>query len=194
MSTTTLPVAQAAAITGSAFLAGGILSLSVLSIPTLAIPAKSTTKLTPGTPIPHLTHQWLYLYGIGSSIAPKLALVCSTTFAYLGYTARSTGTTGASALLRSRPASTTSNLYYLAAVFTIGIAPFTLGVMWPTNTKLKEFAEREPVAEGTYIDEKVEKQEVEEVQGLLNKWTNLNIVRGILPLVGAAVGAAAALV
>lgn len=66
--------------------------------------------------------------------------------------------------------------------------------MWPTNTKLKEFAVREPVAEGVDVDEKKEKEEAVEVQGLLKKWSDLNAVRGVMPLVGAAVGAVAALV
>lgn len=118
-----------------------------------------------------------------------MAVVLSSTFAYLGYAARGTGTVGSSALIRSQNASTTSNLYYLAAALTVGIAPFTLGVMWPTNTKLKEFAQKEYVA-GAEGDEK----EAVEVQGLLKKWSCLNAVRGALPLVGAAVGAAAALV
>lgn len=119
-----------------------------------------------------------------------MAVVLSTTFAYLGYTVRGTGTAGSSALIRSQPASTTSNLYYLAAALTVGIAPFTLGVMWPTNTKLKDFATKEE----SVTDGELEELEALEVQGLLKKWSNLNAVRGVIPLVGAAVGAAAALV
>lgn len=122
-----------------------------------------------------------------------MALVISTTFAYLGYTVRPSSTAAAStSLLRSQPSSTTSNLYYVAAVLTVGIAPFTLGVMWPTNTKLKEYAEKEEGGESKEEGEEV--LEAVEVQGLLKKWSNLNAVRGALPLAGAVVGAIAALV
>jgi hypothetical protein len=122
-------------------------------------------------------------------IAPSIAAVCASTYTYLGYAARSSSL-ASSLTLSSRPRTTTSNLYFLAAALTIGIAPFTVGVMMPVNNRLKAIATEAPVE---VRDEKAQREEDEEVKGLLEKWNGLNAFRGVLPLVGAVVGVVAAL-
>lgn len=73
-----------------------------------------------------------------------------------------------------------SRLYGLAAILTIGIVPYTLVAMNATNQKLLVKAEEKVGAKDVVKDE--------EVGALLRKWTTLNGVRSMLPLVGTAAG------
>ncbi len=78
------------------------------------------------------------------------------------------------------------NQYILAAVGAIGIAPFTVFVMKPTNMTLKEIGE-----EG---QEGIKKSGGEQrVQELLRQFGRMNAVRGGILALGAAIGLKAAL-
>ena len=78
----------------------------------------------------------------------------------------------------------------------MSIAPFTIMVMGETNTKLKAHATRDDaaVAEGTESmvvspQEKAKRaREDVEVLRLLQHWSQLNLIRAALPLVGASIG------
>lgn len=72
-----------------------------------------------------------------------------------------------------------SRLYGLAALLTIGIVPWTLLFMNATNQKLLVKAEENVGAKDVVKDE--------EVGDLLRKWTTLNGVRSVLPLLGSTV-------
>jgi uncharacterized membrane protein len=74
-------------------------------------------------------------------------------------------------------------LYSIAAVLTIGIVPWTIIAMMPTNNKLLAKAEQ---SASVMADDK-------EVSDLLRKWTILNGIRSLLPLAGTAVAFAAVL-
>jgi len=81
-------------------------------------------------------------------------------------------------------------LYGLAAILTMGIAPFTVLVMSGTNERLIGLSE----GKGDGVRGK-EKEDVQgrEVRGLLEGWSRLNGVRSLLPLAGGLVGVFAAL-
>jgi hypothetical protein len=80
-------------------------------------------------------------------------------------------------------------LYAAAAVFTLGIVPYTLITMNPTNNKLIEKAGKVDVnskgLDGTGDDK--------EVGELLKKWQVLNGIRGVIPLLGVVAGFVAVL-
>ncbi|KAL8694270.1 MAG: hypothetical protein Q9218_001038 [Villophora microphyllina] len=112
------------------------------------------------------------LFSSGSHIFPQLATAASTAFATLAYTAP--------------PASSLRTQYIIAAAGTIGIAPFTIFVMKPTNMTLKEIGEQG--------DEGIKKSGGEQrVQELLRRFGRLNALRGGLLALGAGVGLYAAL-
>jgi Domain of unknown function (DUF1772) len=78
---------------------------------------------------------------------------------------------------------------------TLGVVPWTLAVMAPTNRRLQAHATRDDgVAKtGVSVEEEAHRQRADgEVPGLLRRWTGLNAIRGLFPLLGAALGAAAA--
>ena len=79
-----------------------------------------------------------------------------------------------------------ARLYGTAALLTIGIVPWTLLVMSETNRKLIAKAGEKGDLKGSGVGD-------EEVRGLLRKWTTLNGIRSVLPLLGSAVGMVAVL-
>lgn len=66
-----------------------------------------------------------------------------------------------------------SGVYLAAAVLTVGIAPFTTLVMAPTNAAISKLADSDE-----WLDD-------DEVVELLERWTVLNRLRSVFPLVGA---------
>ena len=112
------------------------------------------------------------LFSSGSHIFPQLATASSAAFAALAYNAPS------SSSLRIQ--------YILAAAGAIGIAPFTLLVMKPTNMTLKEIGEQG--------QEGIRRSGGEQrVQELLRRFGRLNAIRGGILALGAAIGLKAAL-
>lgn len=78
----------------------------------------------------------------------------------------------------------------------MSIAPYTLAVMLPTNKRLMERAARKDVTpkQGEQ-EENAQQREYEDRQipDLMVMWAWLNAIRGLFPLVGAVIGASAAL-
>jgi hypothetical protein len=74
-------------------------------------------------------------------------------------------------------------LYCVAAALTLGIVPYTFGIMMGTNNQLMDKANSNWVA-----DEKSSA----EVESLLSRWLKLNVGRGLLPLAGCIVALIAA--
>jgi hypothetical protein len=133
---------------------------------------------------------------MGKRIFPSIIASSALAFTYVAY------------VLRSRP-DKFSRLYLAAAAVSMAIVPYTLGVMMPTNRRLESHAKRgimaatyesAAAAEGKegilHITEeekaKMEKED-DEIPGLMMKWAWMNVVRGFFPLLGAAIGATAAL-
>ena len=67
-----------------------------------------------------------------------------------------------------------------AALCCIGIIPFTLLAMVPTNNRLHELAAQWKAK----IKEEVSQAEEKEVNDLLAKWKRLNYLRAVFPLMG----------
>ncbi|KAI4247541.1 MAG: hypothetical protein L6R40_001489 [Gallowayella cf. fulva] len=112
------------------------------------------------------------LFSSGSHIFPQLATAASTAFALLAYNAP--------------PSSSLRNQYILAAAGTVGIAPFTIFVMKPTNMTLTEIGEQG--------EEGIKNSGGEQrVQELLRRFGRLNAIRGGILALGAAIGLKAAL-
>jgi hypothetical protein len=169
-----------------------MMGLSLVTMPTINLPARNSSgpaRQNPGTPIAHLSHQWLDAYNRGFSIYPPTAIVASLAHSYLAW------------VLRDAPAPTAVNcswsgIYVTAAVTTVAIVPWTLIVMWPTNVKLKAHATRDDaaLAEGTkemvVSDQEKAKRarEDEEVPALIKKWEELNFYRSLFTLAGAVIG------
>lgn len=164
------------------------MSLSIMDIPNLALPARRPpgaiipTDELPGTPIAHLTHQWLDVYERGKRIFPPIATVASLANGYLAWT------------LRDRPGPTVTSqswtsFYITTIVVTLGMVPWTLTAMKSTNDRLRAHATRDDkaLAEGTE-GMVLSAAEDDEVPGLMWRWAELNFCRSLFPLAGAVIG------
>ncbi|OJJ39475.1 hypothetical protein ASPWEDRAFT_25307 [Aspergillus wentii DTO 134E9] len=174
-----IKTAQAIGILGCAF-------TSALTLPAHKPPSSaSLIQITPGAPISHITHQWLYIFSRGKQIFPDLAAISSTAHVYLAWA-------------DSRESN--SVCYALAAAVTMAIVPFTLTVMYPTCRGLENHATRDDAAEVegkegmVTSDQEVAKRarEDQEALVLLRRWSGLNAVRALFPLTGAVIGFCAA--
>lgn len=113
------------------------------------------------------------MYENGKSKNPPVAAGVTAAFLYLAWSVRS-----ASPLSRKTPLSRTG-LFSAAAALTLGIVPFTFVAMSTTNDRLLERSESLKVGSE------------EEMVGLIEYWTSLNQIRGLLPLLGGLCGIAA---
>lgn len=109
---------------------------------------------------------WAELYKRGAASMPKFAIGTALAYFVAAYDAYGDGRAWGS--------------YLGAAGLTLSIVPFTLTVMKYTNGLLHEEAEKD-------VNEKDENS-VARVNGLLNRWIILNLIRGSLPLTGTILG------
>jgi len=172
MSANPLPIrlAQVVGITASSALAGTVFSMSFYSVPRLL-----------ESPSPLLLKQWSNLFNAGRKTAPPIGALSAVSYFYLAY---------ASTL----PSQHKSKLYgYLAAgILSMGIMPYTLAVMLPTNKKLlakveemKAFAKGDSVVEVGLGEETAHK--------LVDWWAVLNLGRGLMLGIAGILGAWTAL-
>ena len=151
-------------LTSSLYL-GSIFSISYLSVPSFLL-----------APSPVLARQWQLSFDRGKIINPAIALVSIFSYAWLSYKLYRT---------LNHPK---AEMYALSAIATLGIWPYTIFGMMPTNKKLfKKYDEMK----GLSIEEKA--TEVGFVRGkstkeLVDRWGMLNLGRGMFPLVGAVLG------
>ena len=115
---------QVLSISTALIASGGIASLTLFDIPLLK--SQPASRSLPSV-------RWLF--SRGSHIFPTAALVSSSGFAYLAYTAVPASQRTLSALLRHATRGQ-PGLYVAAAALTISIAPWTTLVMVPTNFEL----------------------------------------------------------
>ena len=168
-------LAQATGLLGAAWLSGTSLFIpyttlltqlgNIAALSLMATPALTTQQSRDNVSSSTLARQWQTIFSTGKAQNPPVAAVAAASFSYLAWT------------LRSVPGNR-AWLYGTAAVFTIGIAPWTILAMTPTNEKLIKKAEGKVDVKG---DE-------EEVRMLLKRWSSLNGIRSLLPLAGAALG------
>jgi Anthrone oxygenase len=155
---------------------GNIEGLSLNSVPAL-----SQSQKQDSVPAGYLTRQWLYIYDAGKIQNPSVAVIAGSSFSYLAWSVRS-GT----ALSLLVPANS-FRVYTTAALLTFGMIPFTAVFMLPTNNKLMAKAEQAAAAKGAVVEND------KEVVELLEKWSVLSGIRGLLPLLGGVVSLAAIL-
>lgn len=173
------------------------MTISILSIPNLTLPARQPASVAipsqqgPGTPSPHLAHQWLDTYDRGRKIYPVMCLGASVANGYLAWA------------LRDMPAPESgivggswSGYYITTITATMSIVVWTLTLMQSTNNRLAAIAKRDDAAaaEGTKgmvvgDQEKAKRaKEDAEVPELLKRWSKLNMCRAFFPLIGAIFG------
>jgi len=79
-------------------------------------------------------------------------------------------------------------MYALSAIFVLGMVPWTQLVMWPTNVALfRKYDEMKNLG----LEEKATEVGLakgESTKELVDRWGTLNLVRGLLPLMGAVLG------
>ncbi|CAN9248148.1 unnamed protein product [Alternaria alternata] len=152
---TALAIAQAVGITGSVFLLGSNVCLSVVGIPA-AMQA----------PAPLAVKQWHTIFTRGGAIARPLAIVSALATGYLAY--------------NQDPKSTPFRLNALATILLPSIVPFTLLAMAPTNDKL--LGKKDELATASLSNKNVEAfaAEGETVHELMDKWASLNMARAML--------------
>lgn len=135
---------------------GGIASLSHFAMPGL-LSAPVSGRL--------LAQQWQTMYSMGKATMPSIALVSLAAYGYAAYG-------------RSRRHLDWKR-YAVAGALTLGIVPFTLGFMQPTNRSLMQIASGGATAAMVNDDS---------VRALITTWAGLNLIRSLLPLCGAVVG------
>jgi hypothetical protein len=133
------------------------MSLCLVAVPVL---------LDTNTEAPHLLTQWARMYHYGHRIMPAMAI---STLVLYGYTcAKRVG------------AKKSWSIFGLAGATTVGIIPFTLIFMVPTNDelfRLHAMSKESPFGPG-----------IQGVRELVLKWTWLHGVRSLFPLAGAVMG------
>ncbi|KAL0565520.1 hypothetical protein V5O48_016505 [Marasmius crinis-equi] len=138
----------------------GIAGSTLLSAPALLTPSSFYSSTQAAI-------QWKDLYTRGARTMPPLAVCASSAYFYLAYKLHkySRGLT---------------QMYATAGILTLGIVPYTLLVMVKTNDELSSKA----------VDAPTEKSEVakgSEVNELVERWSAMNLVRGLIPLTGSIV-------
>ncbi len=123
------------------------------------------------------------MFHAGKTQNPPIAATVASSFAYLAWTQRA-GLKLAGGALRGNP-----QLYGLAALLTVGVVPFTLALMSPTNNRLLGMAARSGDGKGKGKGE----IDAKEFAELVENWKTLNFVRGLLPLCASAVALVAML-
>jgi hypothetical protein len=110
---------------------------------------------------------------------PPLTILPAALFGFLAY--RSSATSGASV-----------GLYTAAALLTPAIVPYTFAVIRPTNDALKKKAAS---ASSAAVGEAAAqlKGEEDNTHALVDRWATLNLVRGLVSLSAALIGAWASL-
>ncbi|ROV88793.1 hypothetical protein VSDG_08985 [Cytospora chrysosperma] len=154
LSATTI-LAASTGILGSAWTSGGQAMISILAVPGLL----STTTPVPGQV---LAQQWAGIYSQGKVLGPQAAVISLLGYGYLLYG-------------RSRQGRGWGDC--LGAMgLTIGIVPFTLIFMDPTNQALLRVAEGSSSLGSEAVGE------------LLVRWKWLNLTRSMFPLAGGLLG------
>ena len=132
-------------------------SLSLIAVPVL---------LDTATDSPQLLRQWSRMYHYGHLIMPSMAV--------------GTLLLHACTALQQRALGKPWGIFACAGGLTIAIAPFTWTAMEGTNGELFERLERI----GGVGKEAAAASDLEEVKGLVKRWSWLHLMRSMLPLAG----------
>ncbi|KUJ11675.1 DUF1772-domain-containing protein [Mollisia scopiformis] len=118
--------------------------------------------LDTATEASQLLPQWARMYYYGHQIMPTIAVGTLLLYCYISFRNKRSW-----------------RLFALAGVTTVSIAPFTWIFMVSTNDELFRLE----------ASSKVMDVEIEQVKGLVVRWTWLHFMRSLLPLAGAVMGA-----
>ncbi|KAJ6005503.1 hypothetical protein N7451_003447 [Penicillium sp. IBT 35674x] len=185
---TDILVAQMIGTLGCGFAAGGVMTLSIMNIPTITLPARQPASVAipsqqgPGTPFPHLTHQWLDTYERGIRTFPVICLGASVTNGYLAWALRDMAAPESGIMGGSW-----SGYYATATATTMGFVVWTMTAMKSTNDRLMAIATRDDAAAAEGTKGKRAKEDAEALE-LMKTWANLNMFRAMFPLAGAIIG------
>lgn len=132
---------------------GAIASISFFTVPAAHVITDPKTA----------AQVWFAAYTHGKNLMPKIAITAAAAYLYAAYDVRDRG-------------SSAWKGYLTAAGVVVGIVPYTIGLMAPTNATL------ESIANG------VSSATLEQTGDLLGKWSVFNLVRSLLPLASAVTG------
>jgi Domain of unknown function (DUF1772) len=157
---TPIRIAQVIGLTGTAALAGVVFSFSGLLVPRIL-----------ESPTPLLLRQWKHAFDVGKTRVPPLAGVCASSFLYLAYEVHKHNTPNVVPYKWK--------MYAMSALLTLGIVPYTLLIMQPTNRKLesKEKETRSLAVTDTIVEAGLGE---ETAHALVDKWATMNIGRAAL--------------
>lgn len=133
-----------------------------MSLSLMTIPLFLDTNTQPA----HMLRQWVCLYHYGHLLLPSMSIATLFLYAYVALGKRASGAPWTS--------------YVIAGAVTVGMIPFTLIVMVPTNNTLFE------LEDGVKISAAVASLEC--VRELVTKWGRMHLVRSLFPLLGATLG------
>ncbi|KAF5358660.1 hypothetical protein D9758_007728 [Tetrapyrgos nigripes] len=165
-------IALALGIAGSAFVSGSLFASSFLTIPALLTPSRSFSPA-------YLAAQWSRLAGRGRALISPLALIASVAYGFAAYS------------LHYSYSQSKAKLYLFAGLLTISSWPYANICMRAVHNALEQKARSlasAPLDEGS-----VRKREIIETERLVQTWAWQNVGRGLLPLVGCALGIVALL-
>lgn len=112
-----------------------------------------------------LAQQWQSIYLRGRVQGPAVATVSGLLYAYAAYARSQAGGSGRA------PG--------IAGLVTVSIVPYTLVLMGRVNQKLLELAAAEPASSTA---------KSEGLRDLVIRWSRLNLIRGLFPLLGGVLG------
>lgn len=173
---------QTIGLTSAAILAGQNFTLTFYAIPAVLL-APTDLAVT----------QYARIFNLGKKLGPALALTSFLSFTYLAFDSHlHFSNTG----LVWSPLKSVWKGYLTAGALAVSIVPYTFVAMMGTNKKLLEEAERVRCKESLEAKGGENKQvgmAAATAKQLLDQWGTLNLVRGVLPLAGAVIGAWTAL-
>lgn len=159
---TSIRAALTFGLTASGLVAGTNTAMSIFAVPPMLLAPKQV-----------MVQQWRKLFNLGLVWVPPTAVLASASLGYVAYASRS-----ASEREFGDKSGTASGWkgIALAAAGILSIIPFTLMFMKPTNNTL--------IAESNGAGQLAER----EVKALVEWWSRLNLVRGLIGATGTAVG------
>ena len=143
---------------GSVFLSGFAFSASYYGLPAAAL-----------SPIPLRLQQWQVIYDLGKFISPPVSAASALLWGYSAWSAKD----------NEDPLEW--KLYAVAGLATFSVLAWTLAFIRPTNNELMRRAKvaKEVTETAVFGRESIE---------ILARWSWMNYVRAVLPMVGAWVG------
>jgi hypothetical protein len=165
----TIRLVQTIGITASSWLAGQVASFSIFTIPRLL-----------ESPTPLMLRQWKAMFYAGKSVGQPGGIVIALSYFYLAYASHTSS---------SLPFTSNVNgiSYAVSGLLSIGIVPYTLTVLMPTNLAI--FKREEEVSKAEKEGKSVQASAGEgSAQDLLKRWAALNLGRAFLVTASAVLG------